>query len=240
MNNTISRQPGLFALTILTSCLASWALPGCNIKFMVPAIQGNGVLASQQRNLRDFDSVDVGSAFEVEIITGEDFDFKLSIDENLMSLIETKVVDGKLIIRSSQSYSTNLIGKIEILMPTITAFSGSGATSSTIANVKADQFTVELSGASKLVLKDTVANTSTEAQSGVEQLKVAVSGASKFDGSSLPCNQVKAEASGASSIIVQVNQSIDASASGASTIRYLGDGELRTERVSGAAKISRQ
>jgi carbon monoxide dehydrogenase subunit G len=157
-----------------------------------------------------------------------------------MELIETSVVDRRLVIKSTGSYSASSGGLIKIVMPAIKALNSSGATNTTIKNLKTDQFSAELSGASKLTFEVTEPLSASESEAAVDQLQVKVSGASKFDGALLPTNHVKAQASGASRIILQVQQSIEAEASGASAIVYRGDAKLTSQKTSGASKIAHE
>jgi hypothetical protein len=88
---------------------------------------------------------------------------------------------------------------------------------------------VEISGASDIALSGTAAT-----------VKVEASGASDFKGFDLVTNYCEAKASGASSINITVNKELSANASGASDVRFKGEGLIRDIKTSGASSVSRK
>jgi hypothetical protein len=88
---------------------------------------------------------------------------------------------------------------------------------------------VEISGASDITLSGTAVT-----------VKVEASGASDFKGFDLATNYCEAKASGASSINITVNKELSANASGASDVRFKGEGLIRDIKTSGASSVSRK
>ncbi|OYW17168.1 MAG: hypothetical protein B7Z54_08720, partial [Sphingobacteriales bacterium 12-47-4] len=71
-------------------------------------------------------------------------------------------------------------------------------------------------------------------------LKINCSGASEFKSIDFQTDYCDIEASGASSIQLTVNKEISARVSGASDIKYKGEGTVRNIKTSGASSISRK
>ena len=88
---------------------------------------------------------------------------------------------------------------------------------------------VDISGASDLSVSGTVS-----------KLNIEASGASDFKGYDLVTETCNVTASGASSIQITVNKELSAQASGASDVRYKGDGVIRDIKSSGASSVRRK
>ena len=88
--------------------------------------------------------------------------------------------------------------------------------------------TVDLSGASDMMVTGTAT-----------QLSVEASGASDFKGFDLVTETCDAKASGASDIKITVNKELSAHASGASDVRYKGNGVIKDLKSSGSSSVSK-
>ncbi len=66
------------------------------------------------------------------------------------------------------------------------------------------------------------------------------SGASDIKAFGLTSQQLKADISGASSINITVDKTLDVIASGASGVNYKGNGKVISEDVSGASRINKK
>ena len=113
--------------------------------------------------------------------------------------------------------------------------------------MKADDLTINLSGASDLKGKFEVKKLSVDLSGASDmnvtgsatQLSIEASGASNFKGFDLITDICDAHASGASDISVTVNKELSAHASGASDVQYKGDGVIRDLKTSGASSVSK-
>jgi hypothetical protein len=115
--------------------------------------------------------------------------------------------------------------------------------------VKADDLTIDLSGASDLSGKIEVTKKLSIELSGASdaklsgtatELKIDASGASSFKGFDFSADYCNAKASGASDIKITVNKELSADVSGASDVDYKGAGVTRDIKTSGASSVSRQ
>lgn len=76
------------SLLVLSGCVA-----------FGPTIAGSGVTKVETREVAAFHGVDVSSAFEATIAIGTNQSVTLSVDDNLLPLVETEVKDGRLSVR---------------------------------------------------------------------------------------------------------------------------------------------
>ena len=118
-------------------------------------------------------------------------------------------------------------GKLDLTANSI-SLSESGA-SNFKGDVKTSKANFDLSGASV-----------TDVDGNTDNLDIDASGASNFKGGDLQAVSCKVEATGASSININVSKQIDATASGASSIHYWGDASVTRLDVSGGSSIKKK
>ncbi len=115
-------------------------------------------------------------------------------------------------------------------------------------NVKATSFKLSASGASTFkgdatadkMRYDVNGASTTDVDGTTGELSVHASGASNFRGGDLQAESCKIEATGASSASINVSKTIDATASGASSIHYSGNASLSNVDVSGSSTVKKR
>ncbi len=138
--------------------------------------------------------------------------------------------------------------KAYVSFKTLSRLDVSGASDVYIqGGIKSDELKMDISGASnvkgglevKKLKLDLSGASDMKVDGTVSDLTIDVSGASKFKGDGLATDFCNAVATGASEIRITVNKELSANASGASDVRYKGDGVIRDIKTSGASHISR-
>ncbi len=193
----------------------------------------NGVIKVEKRQTANFKAVDIGGTFDAEIVAGKEFSVEVEGDEALLPLVRTEVYGDTLEIGFHSGWKLgwwkHKTIKLRISMPEIEKLEVSGASKANVAGIKAETFSIDLSGAS---------SARTEGES--KELKIEVSGASKVDAANLKSETVSVDASGACNVEVFASKSIDADASGASKITYSGDPETVKKDTSGASSVKKK
>ncbi|MEM7159456.1 MAG: head GIN domain-containing protein [Myxococcota bacterium] len=187
---------------------------------------GSGVRGDESRSPGDFDSIDVGGPFRVEVVVGESTAVSVSGDDNVVPKVRTEVDGSRLHVDLPGRVMTDLPLTVTIATPTLVELDAGGASTVTISGVQAENFEVDLSGASQATIRG---------QS--EALEVDVSGASQLHAKDLSAAKVDVEASGASKVSVTATREVDVDASGASTINVHGNPGTVSKDASGASKI---
>lgn len=186
------------------------------------------MVVTEERIIEDFRSIEVPGAIQVNISQGWEPSLSITGEENLLAIIETSCEDGRLVIRLTESYSSSKPIVIDAKCSKLQGYHGHGASQGTVAEVDAESFDVELSGASSLVIQS--------GNSGF--LKGSVSGASTLNAGRVETSKADVNASGASTIIVRVSDELTAHASGASNVDYFGSPSVVHKDSSGASSIS--
>lgn len=220
----------VFLAALIGSVALVWAVTGKSVSCFSYSIQinGSGNRVAEKRDVRDFTGVDAGGAVEVEITVGKDFAVELEGDDNILANITTEVRDGVLYIeRKKGNYwsKSRLVARVSL--PELNKLDISGASKAIVTGVRSNSFNVGVSGASKV-----------EISGEAREVKIDVSGASKLIAENLRAERADVEASGASKAVLYVSQSINADASGASKITYLGNPPSVSKDASGASSVS--
>ena len=209
-----------------------------------PGIAGSGTLTESSREVGDFSAVSVGGAVEVTITTGPEVAVVVRADDNVQERVLTEVVDGELRIRlSGPVRNATLEAHVTVPSDGLEAVQADGAASVTSTQtLEAATFTVDLSGATRvfLVVDADAVETDVDGASVVNlsgtatDLVVRTSGASSVQLGELPVASADVEASGASRATVWVQDELRAVASGASTVRYRGEPAVDADSSGGS------
>lgn len=222
------------------------ALAACDVQGA--PVAGSGRVVSQEYSQRDFDRVAAGGAFQVEIRQSESYQVVIRIDENLVRCLDVRLEGRELHIgfKAECWVSRATAMEAQIAMPTLVGLDLSGASRGTITGFSSERpLAVELSGAST-VRGDIEAGDVTAMVSGASRLELAgrgsdlqlnVSGASYADLANFPVRDADVEVSGASSATVAPGGRLDARASGASQVYYLGSPTMGRIDVSGGSTV---
>ena len=212
---------------------------------------------AEPRNLSGFHAIKISNAFTVYISQGNEDAVAISASKaEYRDKIITKVENGVLIIRFDDDKKfwkgwngdkTKL--KAYISIKKIDMLDVSGACDVFFEEgISSEDLTVRLSGASDLKgkidakkLSFDISGASDATISGnAAEFSVEASGASDFKGFEMTTNYCTAEASGASSVNITVNKELNAKASGASSVRFKGEGLIRDIKTSGSSNITRK
>ena len=196
-----------------------------------------------------FQSVDIGSIFNTEILAGSDWDVVVSGRDSDLEDVIAKVTNGELNINFKKDISkwdrNRKEVRVYITMPELASLDLSGAAKGRIFGFDQHHMDVSLSGASvtEMDVNLTEANIELAGVSRLtlsgngENLEATVSGASNLDAEDFMVDYAVVNVSGASKARVHVNKELEIDASGGSSVRYSGEPMIRSDRSSGSSII---
>lgn len=234
----------------IISVLLLSALLACSCNLINKRVKGNGNVITQERQTGDFQNVKVSNAVNVVLTQESTIKVKVKADENLQRLIRVEVSGGTLHIHQEDNTSISPTEDIVVYvsMPNVKNIDVSGASNLEVTGrlVCENRVSVEASGASKVIMNLRApevrlgASGASELIISGETKKAAVesTGASSVKAFDLLAEEVKVNASGASSASVFGSVRLDLDASGASDIRYKGS-DAATSNSSGASSIKK-
>ncbi len=229
--NTIRAIAGL----VLLSCLACEA-PYHHDLHMV----------DRQYALRDFNTIQVSDAIELELSQGGSYQVTAVGDSDDLDFLAIKVRNRQLVAYCTRHrvFGNRKI-KIFITLPELKALELSGASNGQITdfgNMKIVNLT--LSGVSKLQVDMPIETLNMELSgastiylaSPVRNIRADLAGASVLEAFEANCQNGNLELSGASKADIAVDDLLTVKASGASKVRYLGNPSIAQD-LSGGSKL---
>lgn len=222
------------------------------VLLLVPLLAGcaliGGNVVTREEAITGFDKVDVGYAFQVDISQGDTFSVVVRVDENLVEYLEVVKEGNTLKIGLKPGWEPRQARTMqaEITMPELTGLILSGASRGTITGFKsAEGLSLNVSGASSLQ-GDIEAGDASFSASGsskvtlngsAQDIMIDASGSSEVNLGSFLVNDANVKADGASNVTVKPSGKLDANASGASRIYYLGSPTLGKVDTSGGSSV---
>lgn len=212
-------------------------------------LRGSGNVVTQEEAISDFDKVDVNNSFSVDIIQGENFKVVIRVDDNLVEHLNVVKQGGTLKIGLKPTTSYTILDatmEAEVTMPELIGIELSGNSDANISGFESSQsLVVDLSGNSRLqgniqagdTRIDASGNSSATVTGSAGDVSVDASGSSEVDLTDFPASDGTVNASGASTVTVNLSGRLEADASGASDVFYLGDPELGNIDSSGSSSI---
>ena len=199
--------------TLLLIVFASTLLVACDEDVLGTGERGSGNLVTESRDVADFDSIDVGSALDLDVIVDPNAaqSVNVTFDDNIIAMVVTRVSGNTLVLDIDGS--VNLTGgadrMIAVTMKQLVALDASGASNVRVTG-SATALSLDTSGASSVDLRDLTVTDVELDVSGASSVEVAaggvvsgsVSGASSLDVYGDP-SSVEVDSSGASSIDIR-------------------------------------
>lgn len=189
-------------------------------------VKGSGNVQNEKRDVAEFNAIEVGGVFDVEVVAQKEFGVEVEADDNLLQFIRTEVKGGTLEISTDKRISPKGAIRVRISAPDIEKLQVSGASKLSLGNVKNDSLKVYASGASKL-----------KVDGETRDLEIDLSGASKIEAENLKAENVNVDGSGASCANVNVSGDLKADLSGASKVTYTGTPRNLEKSTSGASSV---
>jgi hypothetical protein len=247
--------------SLLVLLMVAGLLTSCTV------IVGSGDLKTENMDFSDFTGVDVGGAFEVEIVQSDSFSVSITADENLFDYIQVYKHGSTLKISVKPAVVFHsATHRAEISMPELFDLELSGASHGTVTGFESvENLDIEVSGASSLDLEGIVAGDVRFDISGASQvtgdiitddvefdvsgastvrlqgtstdMELDLSGASNAELDDFPVDNASIDFSGASRGTVYVNGRLDIDLSGASRLTYTGEPTIGDVDISGASTM---
>ncbi|HOX43629.1 MAG TPA: head GIN domain-containing protein [Myxococcota bacterium] len=219
--------------------------PGC-----VPAVAGSGRLETRALALAGFDRVHVGGAFEAVVERGDGFLVEVTLDDNLFADLRAVVEEHTLHLGLRDGCSYRVAEghqRVRVRLPRLERLQITGASEVKLVGFgqAGQELEASLSGASELEGELGVDRLALELSGASEarlqgragQLVLVASGASEASLGELSAGEASVDLSGASEALVRTDGRLDAEASGASELHYLGQAKLGRVETSGASEI---
>ena len=171
---------------------------------------------SRTYDLADFDAIDVGGVYELNVTVGPDYAVELAGAPSEMDRAKVSVENGVLSLQQEEIHGVKRNWRNQgltatISVPSLTSIDVAGVADAEVDGVDADAFSVSLAGVGEIDV------------SGVcRDLTARVSGVGELDASDLKCDRVDVAVSGVGEAKVYASESVEASVGGIGSITVDG------------------
>ncbi len=204
-------------------------LPGCAFIQDIPArVKGSGIIATETRPALDFTQVSLEGSADVNISFGDFESVTVIAEDNIVSLIETNVLNHKLVIKTKpfMSFSATKSVIINVTMKTLDRVSISGSGKIDILDYAGDAFKVDLPGSGNINISG-VAN----------RIDIFVGGSGNILANNLQTKSAVVNLRGSGNVTVYASDSLDATISGSGDIQYSGNPQMVNKKITGSGNI---
>jgi len=191
-------------------------------------VKGSGKREVQQRDVQPFTSIRTQGAFNIQVVSQKAQHLEIEADDNVLPLVTTEVSNNELSIKNDQRFSIDEPVMIRISVPDLTALNISGAGKIDVAGLKNDKFTIECDGAPVI-----------KVSGQTKTVEIDTSGAAKIDTHGLHAAKGVVDSKGVSKIDVDVNDQLDVTVSGPSTVTYEGNPTIN-KTIHGPGKVEKR
>ena len=223
-------------------------LGGCLARLPSGSIVGSGRTTTQTYDFSRFDSVEISDTFQADITAGDGYAVEVTVDDNLVDYLQVEQ-HGDTVKIGLKPFTAvgNAHLRTRITLPTLGGLDVSGASRAGVKGFRTDKnVRIKASGASQIRGDMETGNLAADVSGGStlqlngrgSDVRATASGASTIDLREFAAGDGDVDASGASRIELNTSGTLNASASGASTVHYTGNPALGRVDESGASTVS--
>ena len=235
----------IFTVTLLIIV----GLSSCDYCMFTETVYGDGNVESEIRKISGFDGIKVSSGIDVFIKQGDAENLKVEADKNLHEVIKTEVKNNTLYIYSDENIRKAKAKNVYVLYKNLESIkiSSSGDIKG-VNTLETDNLDISLSSAGDLDLdvqaQQIYISISSSGDANIrgeaEYLKASLSSAGDLDAYDLKVKKCRINVSSAGNAKIYVTKDLDATATSAGDIYYMGDPEIKNLNSSSAGGIHKR
>jgi hypothetical protein len=224
MGSRLSLAAGAVFILILSTASTS----GCSTGTGTATTPGSGTTATQRRTNTGFHAIALQGVADVRITRSPTTTVSVTTDNNLLSLVETTVDNGVLVIRTSPNLRSFNGVQVSVELPVLNRVEVSGSGGVTLVDVLSPALTISVSGSSTVTAGGTV-----------DRLAVGIAGQGNAQLSSLSSGSATVKIRGAGNVDVTSSTTLAVDISGVGTVTY-GGGATLEQQISGKGTVRRR
>jgi hypothetical protein len=190
-------------------------------------IYGNGILKRELRSLSEFEKIVANGNYTLKVICKPQHSVSIKCDENIVEYVKTEIQGGTLQISTPKEIRVSKNILVEISVPKLKQLTINGAGEVEIENIDNEKLEIVVNSSGTIMCKGKT-----------KDLNLLAYGSSDFDTKSLSANHVKIDVSGSTKAVVAVNKSIDVKIIGSYDIKYFGNPDKVSQKISGSGSFS--
>lgn len=215
-------------------------------------VVGEGMLVNETRTATSFSGIESELSANIDFVQGNDYKVELTAQQNILNVLETPVVNNKLIVRFKNNVRVRSHEQITIKVtaPSISSLglSGSGNVN-VLSALSANEISLRVSGSGNVTvplvdcsqLEANISGTGniSIANGTAASEKLKISGSGHIDVKSVSAKSVTTTTSGSGSMKVNAAETLNVTISGSGSVYYWGTPAVTTN-ISGSGKVIHQ
>ena len=193
------------------------------------AERGSGDLETVELDLEPFTVIKSSIGLDINITLGDEQRVLLTIDDNLVDRIKTRVRGDKLKIDSRGNIRLSRRCYLDITVPKLESVQITGSSDVIIEDYKGEYLELAISGSGDIT-----------AYGQADEVEIRISGSGDIDARKLIAHDAAVSISGSGDVRVHADESLDASISGSGDIDYFGDPDRVDRSVRGSGDIRKR
>ncbi len=217
----------IVAISILL--LAMLACSSVTVPAAANAIVGSGKVIGEVRDVAEFTAVELAGSADVNILIGDAQTVNVQSDDNNVPLIETKVVDGTLVISTKPltNIKTSNGIVVTVAMRSLQHLKLSGSGNINVGEMTGPELTVDLPGSGNI-----------RVIGKANRVNISLAGSGNVFCDGLTSNDAVVKLNGSGNVTVFADKSLDASLAGSGNIHYSGEPAQVTKSITGSGTIT--
>lgn len=196
-------------------------LGGCSC-----GVRGSGQEVREDRQVNLFEEIIVVGDFVLDVTASGGPALTISGDDNIVPLVETRVSEGKLEVRTERKVRPRLPLKLTVAVPRLSVVRATGAVRGEVRGLHGESFSLDGSGALSLSITGQI-----------RQLKIKCRGAARVQASELQAEDTVINLAGTGHVEVQPSGLLDVTIAGAGTVAYRGEPRKITQQITGTGRV---
>lgn len=208
--------------------------------------------ASDIRDIRGFDSIEVGGGFDLHVLQGDQFVVEVFGSEGQLDAVITELKGSTLQIRGNRGSRKFFglfpaSGEVDVTLPNLTAVRASGGSDVIgLGKISGESLNITASGSADVTLDIDIDSLEVLTSGGsdvnltgsADFAAVKSSGGSDVNARLLSAHDVQVQTSGGSDVSISVSGRLSGTVSGGSDVSYFGIPETIDVNVSGGGDLS--
>jgi hypothetical protein len=209
---------------------------------------GSGEVVTEARSVSGFDQIELQGSGEVRVTVDGTESLTIEAEDNIIDHLTSDVRGSTLVLGTDRPITPTEDIVYTLTMVSLEGIEISGSGSITVADVAAEDFSVDVGGSGAVDVGDVAAASVFVRISGsgavtiggdAAELELSISGSGAFDGERLEVSTGDVDISGSGSAVVNVSEMLDVVVSGSGNVEYLGDPDLEIDST-GSGSVSRR
>ncbi len=210
------------AKTMVCWVILALGLYGCGA-----GVPGSGVSKTEARTLAPFDHITFQGVGSALISVGGPQVLEITADDNLLPLIETRILEGALIIRPKQEIQPKSELVVKIHVPDLQGLTLAGDTTAEVLGVASESFDIAITGHGMAT-----------AGGRTESLSATIQGSGAVRATELQASRTRVKIIGSGEVAIHTTDDLDITIMGSGNVRYSGDPKI-TKTVLGSGSIEK-